>query len=43
MCVSIGKAGARRFHRSGERLHSDDTRVIVDYLAEQYGVMVAHF
>jgi hypothetical protein len=38
-----GASAARRFHRSGERLHSDDTRVIVDYLAEQYGVMVAHF
>jgi hypothetical protein len=38
-----GAAAAQRFHRSGDRLHSDDTRVIVDYLSEQYGVMVAHF
>jgi hypothetical protein len=32
-----------RFHRCGERLHSTDTKVIVDYLAERYGAMVAHF
>ncbi|MFN9343791.1 MAG: DUF3088 family protein, partial [Planctomycetota bacterium] len=38
-----GAPAAQRFHRAGDRLHSDDTRVIVDYLAEQYGVTVAHF
>ena len=32
-----------RFHRFGDRLHSTDTRVIVDYLAERYGAMTAHF
>lgn len=34
---------ASRFHRFGDRLHSTDTRVIVDYLAERYGAMTAHF
>lgn len=32
-----------KFHRFGERLHSTDTRVIVDYLTERYGAFVAHF
>ncbi|MFN8739806.1 MAG: DUF3088 family protein [Pirellula sp.] len=32
-----------RFHRHGEQLHSDDSRIIVDYLAERYGVQTAHF
>ena len=34
---------AEKFHRFGERLHSTDTKVIVDYLAERYGVLIAHF
>ena len=34
---------ATKFHRSGERLHSTDTKVIVDYLAARHGAMVAHF
>ena len=38
-----GAATASRFHRVGDRLHSDDTRVIADYLAEQYGITVAHY
>jgi len=27
----------------GDRLHANDTRVIVEYLAERYGVLVAHY
>ena len=38
-----GFVDASRFHRFGDRLHSTDTRVIVDYLAARYGVMVAHY
>ena len=34
---------AARFHRFGDRLHSTDTKVIVEYLAERYGTLVAHF
>jgi hypothetical protein len=34
---------AARFHCFGERLHSTDTKVIVDYLSTRYGAMVAHF
>ena len=34
---------AEKFHRFGDRLHSTDTKVIVDYLAERYGALVAHF
>ena len=34
---------AARFHRFGERLHSTDTKVIVDYLSTRHGAMVAHF
>jgi hypothetical protein len=34
---------AEKFHRFGDRLHSTDTKVIVDYLAERYGVLIAHF
>ena len=34
---------AARFHRFGDRLHSTDTRVIVDYLADRYGALVAHY
>ena len=34
---------AAKFHRSGDRLHSTDTKVIVDYLAARHGAMVAHF
>jgi hypothetical protein len=34
---------AEHFYRFGERLHTTDTKVIVDYLAERYGAMVAHF
>ena len=34
---------ASRFHRVGDRLHANDTRVIVEYLAERYGVLVAHY
>jgi hypothetical protein len=32
-----------RFHRAGDRLHSTDTRVIVEYLAARHGALVAHF
>jgi hypothetical protein len=38
-----GAATASRFLRAGDRLHTDDPRVIVDYLAEQYGIAVAHY
>ena len=34
---------ASRFHRVGDRLHTNDTRAIVEYLAERYGVLVAHY
>ncbi len=34
---------ASRFHRFGDRLHTNDTRVIVEYLAARYGVLVAHY
>ena len=34
---------ANCFFRVGDRLHTNDTRVIVEYLAEQYGVLIAHF
>jgi hypothetical protein len=34
---------ASRFHRHGDRLHTTDTKVIVNYLADRYGVMTAHF
>lgn len=32
-----------KFHCFGDRLHSTDTKAIVDYLAARYGAMVAHF
>lgn len=32
-----------QFHRTGNYLFSQDTRVIVDYLAARYGVPTAHF
>jgi len=32
-----------KFHRAGDRLHTTDTRLIVDYLAERYNVLIAHF
>ena len=32
-----------QFHRYGNHLHSDDPKVIVDYLATRYGVQIAHF
>jgi len=32
-----------KFHRFGDRLHSTETKEIVDYLAARYGAMVAHF
>jgi|GEM_PF-59520 len=38
-----GLVDAARFQRFGDRLHTTDTRVIVDYLAERHGAMVAHF
>jgi hypothetical protein len=31
------------FRRVGERLHTCDTKVIVDYLSKRYGALVAHF
>jgi hypothetical protein len=31
------------FHHFGDRLHSTDTKVIVNYLTTRYGAMVAHF
>jgi hypothetical protein len=34
---------ASRFHRCGDRLHSTDTKAIVEYLAQRYGVLIAHF
>jgi hypothetical protein len=34
---------AEKFHRFGERLHSTDTKAIVEYLAQRYGVLIAHF
>jgi len=34
---------ATRFHRFGDRLHSTDTKVIVEYLAARHGAMFAHF
>lgn len=33
---------ASRFHRFGDRLHSNDTRVIAGYLADRHGALVAH-
>ena len=38
-----GFVDASKFHRSGDRLHSTDTKVIVEYLTARYGAMVAHF
>ena len=38
-----GFVDASRFHRVGDRLHTYDTKVIVDYLAARYGALVAHF
>ena len=38
-----GFVDASRFYRAGDRLHTNDTKVIVDYLAERYGALVAHF
>lgn len=32
-----------KFYRFGDRLHSTDTKVIVNYLTARYGAMVAHF
>ena len=34
---------AAKFHRFGDRLHTSDTRVIVDYLTARYGALTAHF
>lgn len=34
---------ASRFYRVGDRLHTNDTTTIVEYLAKRYGVQVAHF
>jgi hypothetical protein len=34
---------ASRFHKAGDRLHSTDTRVIVEYLAARYGVLIPHY
>ena len=34
---------ASRFYRVGDRLHANDTRVIVEYLADRYGVLIAHY
>jgi len=34
---------ASRFHKAGDRLHSTDTRVIVEYLAERHGALGPHF
>jgi hypothetical protein len=34
---------ASRFHKAGDRLHATDTRVIVEYLAARYGVLVPHY
>ena len=38
-----GFVDATKFLRSGDRLHSTDTKVIVEYLTARYGAMVAHF
>lgn len=38
-----GAASARRFHRVGDRLHTDDPRAIAEYLAERYGIAIAHY
>jgi hypothetical protein len=38
-----GFVDALRFYCVGDRLHTNDTKVIVDYLAERYGALVAHF
>jgi hypothetical protein len=34
---------ASRFYRAGDHLHTNDTKVIVEYLAVRYGVQIAHF
>ncbi|MCX5651381.1 MAG: DUF3088 family protein [Planctomycetota bacterium] len=38
-----GFVDASRFYRVGDRLHTNDTKVIVEYLAVRYGVQIAHF
>ena len=38
-----GFVDASRFYRVGHRLHTDDTKVIVEYLAARYGVLIPHF
>lgn len=34
---------ASSFIRFGDFLHSDDNKVILEYLAEQYGIAIPHF
>jgi len=34
---------ASRFHKAGDRLHATDTRVIVEYLAARYRVLIPHY
>lgn len=34
---------ARRFFLVGDTLHTDDPKLIVNYLTERYGISVAHF
>lgn len=38
-----GRVDPTRFHRAGDRLHSSDSRQIVEYLAEHYGAHVPHY
>ena len=40
---SHGLVDASRFYRVGDRLHTNDTKVIVEYLAARYGVLIPHF
>ncbi len=41
--ANYGYSGISEFYRFNDRYHTDDTRLLVNYLSAVYGVPVAHY